>query len=54
MAKLYCIDRSTQYMESDSPVDSEEEAIKVYKECITKGVTWEELLDYKFPGGAIL
>lgn len=41
MAKLHCVDRSTQYMEPDSTVDSEGEAVKVYKKCIAKGVTWE-------------
>lgn len=25
--------------------------IAVYKECIKKGITWEELLDFKIPDG---
>lgn len=29
-------------------------AIAVYKECIEKGVTWEELLDYKEPSEDVI
>lgn len=29
-------------------------AIAVYEECIKRGITWEELLDYDIPKDAIL
>lgn len=35
-------------------LETEDDVIKAYKECIAKGVTWEDLLDYHMPDDAIL
>lgn len=44
------------FMPSGYPGDleTEDDVIKAYKECIAKGVTWEDLLDYHMPDDAIL